>query len=640
VGVRDRRRSDQPAWSVVRLKARPRLPIEAEPGATVTLEVGGRRYGPHPVDARGRLDARIEQLPGERVAVAVLTDDLGNTTRTEIPLATKPDPVILVVPAGEVQPGRPPPIVHVRALDPSGEPPTAPPTCSTPAASLPMRASIPGAWFTSLASAPDAADVRVACAIGETTAFARVPAVSGAAHALGLRVWPTDLTADFPVAEVRYVLEDVRGEPLPVDDVQLTATHGAVTILERGGTVGRGEYDGRAAIEPGADVIRATWRAPHGEGHVEELALAWEPFPSDRLRLSARALDRSRRPLSGVALVLSVGDAQGEATTGSDGWATLVFPRPLRAIALASARSPFRSTTALIPPSDAGRPGPGEPDLDVAREVFVRPGRVAGLSVEVDPTLLRAGPGAVAWVTVKLADGAGQPITDEPIALEATEGEVGALQTRADGSFVAEYTPLPIDSPREVVLTARTGTLYTSTHLMLEPRLVRISVGPWIGGTTNFGKVSGPMGGIDLDVRARSRIAGEALMVRLGIALTSFTEDAVPVGDAVQTWKSTFVPGTFGLLFRDDRGPWGLWTGAGFMGGVHHLRVDEGGSPLEIVDRFVGGPAVFAGASRRAFGGEALLSLRASWLPVSQEEPGYDGNLGGLAAGVGYRLLY
>jgi len=640
-GVRDRRRSEQPAWSVVRLKARPRLPIAAEVGASVTIEVGPRRYGPHSVDSRGRLEARIEQLPGERVAVAVLTDDLGNTTRTEIPLATQPDPVLLVFPAGEVHPGHPPPVVHLRAIDPGGDPPAASPACGTPAVSLPMRPSAPGAWFMSLPLADDAADVRVACTLGETTAFARVPAVAGVAYSLGLRVWPADLTADFPVAEVRYVLEDVRGEQLPIGGVELTAGQGALTIVERDGPVGRGEYDGRAAIGAGSDVVTAIWRAPRGEGQLEDIALAWEPFPGDRLQLSARALDRLRRPLPGVALVLSVDDAVGEATTDADGWATLVFPRPVRTIAIACAHDAFRSTTALVPPGDPGRPGPGEPDLAVSRELVVRPGRVAGLSVDVDPTLLRAGPGAVAWVTVKLADGAGQPITDEPIALEATEGQVGLLQSRPDGSFVAEYTPLPIDSPREVVLTARTETLYTSTRLMLEPRLVRISVGPWLGGTTNFGKVHGPIGGIDLDLRTRSRLAGEALMIRFGVALTSFTEEEVPVGASEQMeWTSTLVPGTVGLLFRDDRGPLGLWTGAGFMGGVHHLRVTAGGSPVATTDRFVAGPVLFAGASRRAFGGEALVTVRASWLPVSQEDLGYEGNLGGLAAGIGYRLLY
>ncbi len=641
VGVRDRRRSEQPAWSVVQLKARPRLPIEAEPGAAVAIEVGPRRYGPYAVDARGRLEARIEQLPGERVAVAVLTDDLGNTTRTEIPLATQPGHALLVVPSGEVHPGNPPPVVHVRAIGANGDPPTEAPSCSTPAASLPIREAAEGAWFMSLPPAESAEDVRVACTLGETTAFARVPAVAGVAFALGLRVWPADLTADFPVAEVRYVLEDVRGEQLPVDAVEVTARHGAVMILERGGPVGRGEYDGRGAIEAGSDTVHATWRAPHGDGQLEDIALAWMPFPGDRLQLSARALDRFRRPLTGVPLVLSVGDAVGEATTGPDGWATLVFPRAPRAIAIAHARGAFRSATALVPPGDTGRAGPGEPDLAVSREIVVRPGRVAGLSVDVDPTLLRAGPGAVAWVTVKLADGAGQPITDEPIAIEATEGQVGALQSRPDGSFVAEYTPLPIDSPREVVLTARTETLYTSTRLMLEPRLVRISVGPWLGGTTNFGKVHGPIGGIDLDLRTRSRLVGEALMIRFGVAVTSFSEDTIPVGASGQMeWTSTLVPGTVGLLFRDDRGPVGLWTGAGFMGGIHHLRVTTGGSPLATTDRFVAGPVLFAGASRRAFGGEALLTVRASWLPVSQEDVGYEGNLGGLAAGVGYRLLY
>jgi hypothetical protein len=193
------------------------------------------------------------------------------------------------------------------------------------------------------------------------------------------------------------------------------------------------------------------------------------------------------------------------------------------------------------------------------------------------------------------------------------------------------------------VLTARTGALYTSTSLMVEPRPVRISFGPWVGGTTNFGKVHGPMGGVDLDIRARSRLTGEALMIRLGFAVTGFTEESVPVGEVdgeQMRWVSTLVPGTVGLLLRDDRGAYGLWAGGGFEGGVHHLQVSVDGARLASADRFVGGPIVFVGGSRRAAGGEILLTVRGSWLPVSQEELGYEGNLGGLAAGLGYRLLY
>jgi hypothetical protein len=497
----------------------------------------------------------------------------------------------------------------------------------------------PGAWFTALPPAETPEDVRVVCTLDATTAAARLAVPSGVAATLDLRVWPDDLRADFPIAEVRYALEDLRGERLPVDQVELAADLGHVAVEMHEGFVGRGEYDGKNAVSEGTDTVRATWRAPRGEGQVEELQLAWVPEAPTRVRLSTRAVDRLRRPLPGVVVDLALGESHAQATTGADGWASVSLSRPAKGLAVLRASTAFRSVQAVLPPGDPGTAAPGAPDLEAVQNVVLLPGRIAGISVDVEPELLRAGPGAVAWVTVKLADGAGQPVTDEPIELEATEGEIGDLQGRPDGSFVAEYTPLPSERQREVVITARTETLYSSARLQLEPKVVRISVGPWFGATTSLGTVR-PIGGIDLDVRTRTRFAGEGLMLRFGVAGTWFHED-VDVVRQTQDWANTLVPITAGVLFRDDRGPIGLWAGGGLEGIVHQLSVTSG-SGEDIADgvRMHFGPIAFAGASRRALGGEIMLTLRGSWVPVEQPEVGFDGNLGGLAVGAGYRLVY
>ena len=206
---------------------------------------------------------------------------------------------------------------------------------------------------------------------------------------------------------------------------------------------------------------------------------------------------------------------------------------------------------------------------------------------------------------------------------------------RSDGLFVAEYTPLPIDAPRGVTVTARTDTVRTSAELLLEPRVVRMSLGPWVGGTTNFGVATGPMFGLDLDVRTRTRTFGEAMMLRLGVATTSFRTRTRIDPLVFDERRNTMVPVWAALLFRQDRGPFALWGGPGLEVAVHHQQ-----STISTPGNFwLAGPSLLGGIGRRALGGELILGVRASWLPASQAV-GYDRNLGGLSGGLGYRVVY
>lgn len=658
VGLRDRRRDEQPAWVLLRLSARPKLPIEAEPGASLTLSVGGRRYGPFSADARGQIEARFDQLPGEVVAHATILDDLGNETQADLPLVTAAHPTLLALADGEVRPDRPPPMIHLFAAPVSARGASrglGAPACRTPTSDLPVLELAPRRWVVPLPAQERLSDLRVVCALSEhSEASIRVPVAQQIPDRLSLTVQPEDLRTDFPVAELRVTLEDVRGERLPTTGISIEARHGEIHLDRPEGDVLRGEYHGDRAIPRGQDRIEATYTAPPGEGAVHELLLSWGPTPretTEPLTLRARALDRRRRPLSGVALTLGLGDQGAQGTTGADGWVEVALqppsgPDPLVVSASVPAPCgagcpPRLQLRRLRIPGDGARGGPGSPDLHRVRPLTIRPGRIAGLSVSVDPPILRAAPGAIAYITVRLEDRAGQPITDEDVVLEVSEGEVSSLQPRPDGTLVAEYTPEPGERRREIALTASTESMRSSTRLVLEPRIVRFALGPWAGVQTNFGRLHSLVGGLDLDMRTRTRFFGESMMLRLAIQGTAFRSvSATGVGPEIEL-RSTVVPATAALLFRDDRGPWSIWGGGGATFALHRQQTWFGTVPIETGQTLLTGPALLTGLGRRALGGEVVLSLRGHWLPAtSSSEIGYTGNLGGVGVGLGYRLVY
>lgn len=636
VSVRDRRTSAAPAVTRVRLRARPRIAFQVEPGVSATFEIGGRPYGPFVADATGQLEGRGDQYPGEATAVAVLSDPLGNVTRTELPLVAETAPTLLVSPGESILPGRPPPLFHVAALTPVGAPPSGPPTCRAPFGELPVFPAGPGRWFGALPPLGEAEDVRVVCSIGDRQGQARVPVAPVPAR-VSLRVWPEEIRADFPTAEIRVALEDWSGERLPVDRVALSARVGRIEAQGDG----RAEYDGAIAVSGGRDTIEARYVPPPGSGPPVELELGWTAVTPAGFTLHARALDALRRPLAERLLTLAAGEETFTVATDDDGWASAVVSPDVAGPLPVSARwaEGALERHGFVLPREPAQGGPGV-GVSASVDLSLRPGRVAGLDVDVEPAELRAGPGAIAWVVVRLEDGLGQPIVDEPITLEASEGTVGPLQPRPDGSLVAEYQPLPVAERREVEFTASTSTVHGSARLSLEPREVRYSLGPWVGASTNFGPRIRSIGGLDLDARLRNPLVGEALIVRLGVWVSAVTARVETGLGPPAELRSTLVPGSVALLLRDDRGPWSLWGGVGLAAGVQHLEARLGSETVVVGDTWIFGPELQGAVARRAPAGEVALGLRGTWLQASDAEIGYSGNLGGVAATLGYRVVW
>lgn len=80
-----------PAWTVLRLGSKTKLPVKTEkPNVMVTLTIGDRPYGPVQTDDWGKVKVPVEIWPGEVEGQAVAEDEFGNRTTRSIRLPVPP----------------------------------------------------------------------------------------------------------------------------------------------------------------------------------------------------------------------------------------------------------------------------------------------------------------------------------------------------------------------------------------------------------------------------------------------------------------------------------------------------------------------------------------------------------------------
>ncbi len=649
VVVVDHRAARRPTLVPVVLRARPRLTVNATPGSAVTISVGRRTYGPVTVPDGGTVALRVDQYPGESTAVARVSDDLGNTNTSELPLAVAAQPSLLVVPSGRWLPGEAPPPLSVIAMRPNGAPISETPRCETEGTTLAVRQIEPGWWSVVLPSGGDAwrrspGELRVACSVGAVTRTVRVEVEPGIPARIALEVWPEDLRGDFPVAELRAIAYDARGDRVDVQGLTIDAEHGRVVVQEAASTL-RGEYRGESAVEHGTDAVIARYRRPPGPGPVTALNVGFDQVPGPEggpVVVHARALNARREPVAYVPLNLSVDGRTRSVMSEADGWASTSLEVPAgHRPHVVSASTAVASRYAVALPGEGGIGGPETSDLAVRRPVRVRAGRIAAVTVAVEPKILRAAPGSVANIVVRLEDRSGRPVTDEPVGLEASEGRIILpIDVRPDGTLVAQYLPEPgTREAREVQITATTEGFRSSTEIEIESRPARVSVGPFLGFQTNFGELQSPFLGIDVDLRTRA--LRDSLAIRVGLHTVWHRADATLPGIVDAQVRTNLTSFDLAAAVRDDRGPVSVWLG---LGGTVAIQWDDVrfGDTRTLQGRTpVGGPMVLAGLSRRAPLGEWLFEARGYWVPATERsEIGYTGNLGGLSIGFGYRLVY
>ena len=422
------------AFGLVRLRARPQLTIQAEPRSTLTVKVGRRSYGPFVADATGSAQVSFDALPGDTSYEVSVADDLGNTQRSTGPLPTSTRPVLVGLEVGSSTGAD----VWLGAWSATGAPWNgAPPLVRTSAGEQTEVVAVTrNTWRVPVPRSAENAlfDPRVDVTLGEASLALRVPVGADLPTRVELQVYPDTLSADFPIAQVQAALLDWRGDRMDASTLQLTAARGELTI-ERTPEALRADYRGGGAVEAGGDTLTAYWEQPAGTGHAWTVEV-WPGVEGGELVVLARARDRLGRPLPGVPVEVLLGVLSAKADTDARGWAKVRFPAvPADPIVLHVQAEALSREVAWLPEESSPLPDRSAPDLSARVDLPIRAGRVRQVFLDVSPRPLYTGGGTTATVTVRMLDAAGQPVRDERVTLDASEGEITAAEALPDGSF-------------------------------------------------------------------------------------------------------------------------------------------------------------------------------------------------------------
>ncbi len=640
VGIRESRIGGvPPTWVRVRLRARAPVSVATEPGTRLTVGIGGRSYGPVEADEGGAATAIVDVYPGETTAHAELVDALGNSQKTTISLGALPAPSLGAVVEGALGNPGAPPVIHLYAVRPDGRTwRGALPVCRpTGGGLLQVVPGEPGHWQAEVVAPLDAGfDLRVDCLLLGKTLPVRVPISRGVPAQVRLRVYPTDLSADFPIAQVQASLEDHAGERLSAEGLVLEAEHGTVTVQPGGGTQLRADYEGDSSHPE--DTLRALWVPPAGVGGVARLVLSANRTES-RLEVGVFATDGRGRPLGGVPVSLVAGKEEVRGDTEPGGWFRVDLSARDHPVALQAAAMGVQAAMLHLPWDE--EPAAGGPMLQAAAEVRIQAGRVRNVFISAEPSVLFTGQGKTATLQVRLLDRGGAAVVDEPVSLTADAGVIGPVSRQTDGTLTAEYIPPPDLVAGAVVITAQGGDggFSASTNLVLQPRPAERTIAASVGVLAGSRGVMGPL--VIVDLERRLPFLEERFLVR-GSAV-SWSEQATVV-DAARESEVVLDMGILSLglsgVARREAGPVATWMGMGTTLTPYFLETRFGDlEPATGWGVFTPGVSAFAGGARRTATGEITVEARFVGAIGSGEILGFGGQVGGMALVLGYRAI-
>jgi hypothetical protein len=257
----------------ITLEGSTNVPFHTSQGASVTMRIANRTFGPVVADRQGRVEIAIQVPPGVRAGVARAVDHNGAARETEVDLQQAPFPRVLVLAPATLDVGSFSEIVLL-GVEPDGTP--ASPSRMTLGASAgllhplgsggppgearflfeaPRRLGSGAVALTALASGPPAsrADTAVALRVGAPAQLA----ISPSTHKL--------VVASGESAKVAISAHDVFGNPTSAQGVEITVDGRARPVTIAPGGLGTfsvdapAKFDGREKITIGATLgaIRA-----------------------------------------------------------------------------------------------------------------------------------------------------------------------------------------------------------------------------------------------------------------------------------------------------------------------------------------------------------------------------------------------
>jgi len=413
--------------------------------------------------------------------------------------------------------------------------------------------------------------------------------------------------------------------------VHIGSEQEAVVRLEDG--VWRWEWQAEASLTAHALDVHAEWSPPLTEGRVDSFRVCWQ---EGRLKAQMRNIPSGgfvEGPLSaqvdGVAASLTRTE-QGAATldvssTAGDG--------PV----IVELRSGARTWHGIVVP---GVPSPmpcGQPWVSAREQVPVYGGLTRSVNVKVEPSVLRAGPVAVARVSMTLQDQEGRMVRGEIPVVSTSEGRVGEVRRVAPGVYSALWTLGTSEDAREATLTVGSGGLEGRAPVVVRQRGIQVAAGPWVGANMTASGMTGAATGMDVDIR--TRWLDDALLVRAGWSMWTMKR-ATKLDGEDASLRGLVSPISLAALMRQEGRAWALWAGGGVSTGVEVSGLYVEGAWLARETEWVMGPLFVVGAGLRQAKGELWLEGRANWLEGHARDVGFVGNVGGFSLGAGYRLVY
>lgn len=631
-----------PTVTIARLAARPLIPVKTEPGAAVTLTIGERSLGPEIAGDSGEVRFRVDVLPGDKTASVQLEDTLGNRQSSTIVIGGNTGATVSVAHQGTIIEGAPWPKVWVAATHSNGSPwRGTTPTCSG-LTDLGLIRIKDGLWF-GIVDAQNSLDRRVSCEVGRSQpGTVLVPVDRARATRLALQMYPPQLSADIPIAEIQSYLVNGVGERLPSAGIHIEAARG-VLHRDSGGETRwvRARYDGSKASMGGEDIIRAVWSRPMGEDGLWDVALATAaPGNGDSIVVDARAVDQGGRPLSGVAVAFTVEDKKQTQTTGEGGWATATFDWPgRRKVAKVQVDAAGERRFGFTLKGDRPTAGPGQADLVNEIAIQISPGRVHGVLLNTSRRTL-TNDGATATVTVQLEDKLGNPISGPSVDVTVSRGNIGPVEQRGDGTFIATLQPNPGIEPGLIRVTARTedGQFNASTDIKVVHKLVDWSLGSRVGALITLNGRPRPYASIDYE----RRLPVPFLYARGSFDSYSLrAEEADPITGSQVDLRLRTYGASGGLVVRRTGIGFPVWAGARILLAPFHQTARVGDSIASSGWGWLSpGASMTAGSGVRFLGGEAFWEVDYVFIAAPTGTIGWEGPVGGLVTALGFKLLY
>ena len=306
-----------------------------------------------------------------------------------------------------------------------------------------------------------------------------------------------------------------------------------------------------------------------------------------------------------------------------------------------------------MPPGTAGLVGlaAGGPaaDLTASAALTLQAGRVRGIFLTTTPRVIAAETGR-ARVEVRLVDAVGFPVLDADVQVRASVGRLTPIIPEPDGSYYAEYIPPDGLMNATVELSAMTadGGYQAATDLLVVPRVFDRILELSGGGLWGRSVTTGP------GVWATGRYAFRPQRLREQewaqnvwglVELGGYRQHVLDADLEVEILRLTSTSG-LGGMYRLQRQRTALWAGGALAWPqIYWQRAALSG---EEASRGLGisvnpGAQLFVGLgvqpSRRG-GGEIQLQGRLFLLNQEASTIGWQGQVGGPAATLGYNFLF